>query len=100
MVVSWLISPLLVSNSILWCQELGNCSHSVIIMGTWFTIKKSIHTNRNIEGIFPSINFRGILPTEIFSRYIPRELPWKKKIKTKQKKMMTCHFLPTELSTE
>jgi len=55
------------------------------------TTRKSINTNENTEGIFPSVNFRGILPTEIFPRYIPRELPWGKKIKTKQKKMM-CHF--------
>jgi len=40
----------------------------------------------------PSVNFRRILPTKIFPRYIPRELPWEKKIKTKQKKMITCHF--------
>jgi hypothetical protein len=58
------------------------------------TTRKSINTNRNIEGIFPSVNFRGILLTEIFPRYIPRELQWEKKIKTKQNKikLMTCHF--------
>jgi hypothetical protein len=58
------------------------------------TTRKLINTNGNTEGIFPSVNFRGILPTNIFPRYIPRELPWEKKIKTKQKKMMTCHFYP------
>ena len=63
------------------------------------TIRKPINTNRNTEGIFPSVNFRGILPTEIFPRYIPRELRSDKKIKTK-KKMMTCQDLPTELQTE
>ena len=56
------------------------------------TTRKLINTNENIKGIFSSVNFRGILPTEIFPRYIPRELPWEKKIKTKQKKMMMCHF--------
>jgi hypothetical protein len=50
------------------------------------TIRKSINTNGNTERIFPSVNFRGILLTEIFPRYIPRELQWEKKIKTKQKK--------------
>jgi len=58
----------------------------------WITIRKSINTNGNTDGIFPSVKSRGILPTEIFPRYIPRELPWEKKIKTKQKKIMTCHF--------
>ena len=29
---------------------------------------------------------------EIFPRYIPSELQWKKKIKTKQKSMMTCYL--------
>jgi len=36
--------------------------------------------------------YRGILPTEIFPRYIPRELPWEKKLKQSKKKMMTCYF--------
>jgi hypothetical protein len=54
--------------------------------------RKSINTNENTEKIFPSVNFRGILPTKIFPRYIPRELQWGKKFKTKQKQMMTCHF--------
>jgi hypothetical protein len=39
----------------------------------------------------PREYFRGILPTAIFPRYISRELQWKK-IKTKQKKIMTYHF--------
>jgi hypothetical protein len=55
------------------------------------TTRKLINTNGHTEGIFSSVNFRGILPTEIFPRCLPRELPWEK-IKTKQKKMMTCHF--------
>jgi len=41
---------------------------------TW----KSINTNGNIKRIFSSVNFWRILPTEIFSRYIPRKLPWEK----------------------
>ena len=50
-----------------------------------YTTRKPINTNGNTEGIFPSVNFRGILPTDIFPRYIPRELQRDKKIKTKQK---------------
>jgi hypothetical protein len=50
------------------------------------TTRKPINTNGNTEGIFLLVNFRGILPTEIFSRYIPRELQWEKKIKTNKKK--------------
>ena len=34
----------------------------------------------------PSVNFRGNLPTEIFPRYIPRDLPWEKKLKQSKKK--------------
>jgi hypothetical protein len=49
------------------------------------TTRKLINTNRNTEGIFLSVNFREILPTDIFPRYIPRELRRDKKIKTKQK---------------
>jgi hypothetical protein len=49
------------------------------------TTRKSINTNRNIEGISLSVNFQGILPKGIFPLYIPRELQWKK-IKTKLKK--------------
>jgi hypothetical protein len=56
------------------------------------TTRKLINTNENTEGIFSLVNFRGILPTEIFSRYIPRELLWGKKLKQSNKKMMTCHF--------
>jgi hypothetical protein len=52
---------------------------------TAFTTRKSINTNGNTEGIFPSVNFRGILSTNIFPQYRPRELQWEKKIKTKQK---------------
>jgi hypothetical protein len=51
-----------------------------------YTTRKLININGNIEGIFPSVNFQGILPTEIFSRYIPRELPWEKKLKQSKKK--------------
>jgi len=40
----------------------------------YFITKKPIDTNRNIEGIFLSVNFREILSTEIFPRYIPRKL--------------------------
>jgi hypothetical protein len=50
------------------------------------TTRKLINTNGNTEGIFPSVNFRGILPTNIFPRYIPRELPWEKKLKQSKKK--------------
>jgi hypothetical protein len=57
-----------------------------------YTTRKLINTNRNIEGIFPSVNFREILPTKIFPRYIPRELPWENKLKQSKKKMMTYHF--------
>ena len=53
-------------------------------MNVGFTTRKLINTNGNTEGIFPSVNFRGILPTEIFPRYIPRELPWEKKLKKKK----------------
>jgi hypothetical protein len=57
-----------------------------------FTTRKLINTNGNTDGIFSSVNFRGILPTEIFPRYIPTELPWEKKLKQSKKKKMTCHF--------
>jgi len=60
-----------------------------------FITRKSINTNGNTERIFPSVNFWGILPTEIFPRYIPMELSWEKKIKTKQKND-DVSFLPTE----
>jgi hypothetical protein len=63
------------------------------------TTRKSINTNGNIEGIFPSVNFREILLMEIFPRYIPRELPWEKKLK-QSKKNDDVSFLPTELPTE
>ena len=69
-----------------------------LILRIMNTTRKSINTNGNTERIFPSVNFRGILPTEIFSRYIPRELPWEKKNKTKQKKMMACHFFTNEIT--
>ena len=50
------------------------------------TTRKLINTNGNTERIFSSVNFRGILPTEIFPRYIPTELPWKKNLKQSKKK--------------
>ena len=62
------------------------------------TTRKSINTNGNTKGIFSSVNFRGILPMEIFSRYIPRELPWEKKLK-QNKKNDDVSFLLTELPT-
>jgi hypothetical protein len=61
--------------------------------------RKLINTNGNIKRIFSSVNFQEILPTEIFHRYIPMELPWEKKFKTKQKKD-DVSFLPMELPTE
>jgi hypothetical protein len=61
-----------------------------------YTTRKLINTNGNTEGIFPSVNFRGILPTELFPRYIPRELPWEKKLKQSKKKNDDVSFLPTE----
>jgi hypothetical protein len=63
------------------------------------TIRKLINTNGNTEGIFSSVNFRGILPTEIFPRYIPTELPWEKNLKQSKKKD-DVSFLPMELPTE
>jgi len=67
------------------------CFLNRIIMTRRITTRKLINTNGNTEGIFSSVNFRGILPTEIFPRYIPTELPWKKNLK-QSKKRMTCHF--------
>jgi len=52
---------------------------------TMDTIRKSINTNENIKGISLLVNFQGILPTSIFSRYIPRELQWKKNLKQSKK---------------
>jgi predicted YcjX-like family ATPase len=63
-----------------------------------YTTRKSININKNTKEIFPSVNFRGILPTEIFPRYIPKELQWEK-IKTKQKNN-DVSFLPTKLPTD
>jgi hypothetical protein len=51
----------------------------------YIATRKSIDTNENIERIFLSVNFRGILPTEIFPRYISRELQWEKKLKQSKK---------------
>jgi len=50
------------------------------------TTRKPINTNGNTERIFSLVNFREIFPTDIFLRYIPRELWRDKKIKIKQKK--------------
>ena len=50
-----------------------------------FTTRKSINTNKNTKKIFLLVNFQEILPTEIFPRYRPRELPWKKKLKQTKK---------------
>jgi len=65
-----------------------------------FTTRKLINTNENTEEIFLSVNFRGILPTELFPRYIPMELPWVKNLKQSKKKKMTCHFYQRNLPTE
>jgi len=56
------------------------------------TTRKLINTNGNTERIFSSVNFRGILPTEIFPRYIPTELPWKKNLKQSKKKRWRVIF--------
>jgi hypothetical protein len=50
-----------------------------------------LNTNGNTEGIFSSVNFRGILPTE---------LPWEKNLKQSKKKKDDVSFLPTELPME
>ena len=49
------------------------------------TTRKSINTNGNTKGIFPSVIFRGILSMEIFPRYTPRDLPWETKLKQSKK---------------
>ena len=64
-----------------------------------FTTRKLINTNGNTNGIFLSVNFRGILPTEIFPQYIPTELPWEKILKQSKKKY-DVSFLPTKWPTE
>jgi len=71
----------------------ANWSHWPVIT------RKLINTNGNIKGIFPLVNFREILPTEIFPQYIPRKLPWEKKLK-QNKKNDDVSFLPTELPTK
>jgi hypothetical protein len=53
---------------------------------TCFTTRKLINTNGNVEGIFSSVNFRGLLSTKIFPRYIPIELPWEKNLKQSKKR--------------
>ena len=64
------------------------------------TTRKLINTNGNTDGIFSLVNFRGILPTEIFPRYIPTELPWEKNLKQSKKKKNDVSFLPTKLPTK
>jgi hypothetical protein len=71
--------------------------HEIINMKL-YTTRKLINTNGNTEKIFQSINFREILPTEIFPWYIPRKLQWGKKLKQSKKKNDDVSFLPTELS--
>ena len=58
-----------------------------------------ININRNTERIFLLVNYRRILPTEIFPRYLPRELQLKKKLK-QSKKNDDVPFLATKLPTE
>jgi hypothetical protein len=77
-IIIWIRTILISRKCILWIQIN--------------TIRKLINTNGNIEGIFPSVNFRGILPTKIFPRYIPRELPWEKKLKQSKKKWWRVIF--------
>jgi len=96
-----------------------NCSSSTIVIGfssngtptisgasashsgrPTTTTRKLINTNGNTEGIFSSVNFRGILPMEIFPRYIPMELPWDQNLKQSKKKKMTCHFYRRNYSLE
>jgi hypothetical protein len=53
--------------------------------------------------MFSSVHFREILPTEIFLRYIPTELPWENNIKQSKKKdgmSFLLTELPMELPTE
>ena len=64
------------------------------------TTRKLINTNKNIDEIFSSVNYWRFLPMEIYLQYIPRELQWEKQFKQWKKKMMTCHFLPTESQTK
>jgi hypothetical protein len=51
---------------------------SVCVLSPHQVTLKSKNTNRNIERIFLSVNFQEILLTKIFSRYISKELQWKK----------------------
>ena len=61
-----------------WFFWLFFSSFLVFLLTPSFTTRKLINTNGNTDGIFSSVNFRGILPTKIFPRYILREIPWKK----------------------
>ena len=72
--------------------EKGNSEFKAQCM---VTTRKLINTNGNTEGIFLLVNFREILPTEIFPRYIPTELPWEKNLKQSKKKKDDVSFLPT-----
>jgi len=87
------------SNFISLCDTLAltrfNFSSLICLCLPTTTTRKSINTNKNTERIFPSVNFQGILLTEIFSRYIPRELQWEKKLK-QNKKNNDVSFLPTK----
>jgi len=71
--------------------KTGNQSYQLPFSGgktgnqSYLNTRKSINTNGKIKGKLQSVNFRGILPTKIFSRYIPKELQWEKN-KTKQTK--------------
>ena len=68
------------------------CFLNRIIMTRRITTRKLINTNGNTEGIFSSVNFRGILPTEIFPRIYRWNYRGKKNLKQSKKKKMTCHF--------
>ena len=56
------------------------------------TTRKLINTNGNTNGIFSSVNFRGILLTKIFPQYIPTELPWENFFKQSKKKRWRVIF--------
>jgi hypothetical protein len=62
------------------------------IFFSYYTTRNSINLNGNTEGIFSLVNCRWILLTEIFPRYLPRELQWEKMIKKSKNIIMTCHF--------
>jgi len=82
-VTVWLFQPLLFDFELL-------LSNFQLLLSD--TSRKLINTNGNIKGIFSSVNFRGILPTELFPRYIPTELPWEKNLKQSKKKRWRVIF--------